>query len=586
MPSRATASRRPIGRPLRHVIAAGVLLAMPLAAFGPMAGAAVPAAAVDAQDLDLCSFPGYCITGVLGQPISGTMADGGFGGNYEGGTWEITEGTLPAGVTMSTAGVFSGTPTESGSFTVTVVGNGPGWGYYGGKMIVVHVAPTAWTDETVAASLTVGVAFEDGVAANGYPAPTYAVSAGALPDGLALDTTTGAITGTPTTAGDFSFTITATNVEGSISSSFTGTVNGAPEAPDTVAANLGEATVGEPYMGWIEANGEPLPTFAVTEGELPPGLSLDSELGEVTGTPTTAGSFTFTITATNATGTATESFTITVAPGGYAPELDIDGDLDQGTVGSAYTDAVDADGDPEPTYDVTEGALPDGLSLDATTGVITGTPTTAGTFSFEVTATNEIGSDAETFSITIAAAPTGAIDLQLDLEVGADLTGGSSSFLVQGSGLQPGSAYSVTLRSTPRVLASGTVGGDGSFSQQVTMPADIEAGSHSLTVAGTGANGQPVEDVAWLRVDASGKVEATSTTGPIPDPPASGTGDGAPTPTPAPAPTASTPVPSQLPRTGADDRGAAFGIGGLLLQVGAAFVGWSAWARRRRMIAD
>ena len=105
----------------------------------------------------------------------------------------------------------------------------------------VSKTPAVFTDSTLGA-LQTGKAFTDGVAADGFPAPTYTVSAGDLPAGLSLDPATGAITGTPTGSGNYSFTITAYNAAGSVSKAFTGTVAPAPfvTAP---AAGFGTNTV-------------------------------------------------------------------------------------------------------------------------------------------------------------------------------------------------------------------------------------------------------------------------------------------------------------------------------------------------------
>lgn len=85
----------------------------------------------------------------------------------------------------------------------------------------VHLAATAripwqWTDESVQPAV-VGRSYTDAVVANGTPAPTYAVTSGALPRGLTLNSATGAITGTPTTSGTFNFTVSATNSVGVLS---------------------------------------------------------------------------------------------------------------------------------------------------------------------------------------------------------------------------------------------------------------------------------------------------------------------------------------------------------------------------------
>jgi hypothetical protein len=99
--------------------------------------------------------------------------------------------------------------------------------------------PPTWTDSTIG-SLQVGVAFADGVSATGTATVTYSVAAGSLPAGLALDTATGAITGTPTAAGPYDFTLAAANSIGTITQQFTGTVAAAtPSPPGTPPANVG-----------------------------------------------------------------------------------------------------------------------------------------------------------------------------------------------------------------------------------------------------------------------------------------------------------------------------------------------------------
>jgi hypothetical protein len=83
--------------------------------------------------------------------------------------------------------------------------------------------PPAWSDTTLGA-MRVGVPFGDAVAAIGSPTPTYAVTAGSLPPGIALDPVTGALTGTPTTPGPYQFTITASTGVASLAQDFSGTV--------------------------------------------------------------------------------------------------------------------------------------------------------------------------------------------------------------------------------------------------------------------------------------------------------------------------------------------------------------------------
>ena len=87
--------------------------------------------------------------------------------------------------------------------------------------------PPSWSDNALSSTVTAGVAYSDGVSANNMQyGGTYSISSGALPSGVTLDSATGAVTGTPTVVGNYSFTITASNSYGSISQSFSWTVNG------------------------------------------------------------------------------------------------------------------------------------------------------------------------------------------------------------------------------------------------------------------------------------------------------------------------------------------------------------------------
>ena len=75
--------------------------------------------------------------------------------------------------------------------------------------------------------------------------------------------------------------------------------------------------------------------------------------------------------------------------------------LPDGEAGTAYSQALAATGDPTITWNVPSGTLPAGLTLDTNTGTISGTPTTANTYNFTVTATNDSGNDSKQFSLTI-----------------------------------------------------------------------------------------------------------------------------------------------------------------------------------------
>jgi hypothetical protein len=248
--------------------------------------------------------------GVLGKayPPLTKLAETGVSGTA---TWSVVGGALPTGMSLSTAGVLSGTPTASGVFPFTV------------KVVVGAALNETWTYSitvpplgVTTASLAngqIGVTYRQTLTSNVAKTPAHwSKVAGTLPPGLAL-ATNGVISGKPTVAGTFSFTI---QVADSASPAHTGTrVLEIVIAPMTITtASLKNGKVHTSYSAPLAASGGTTPrTWAVISGGLPTGLHL-STAGTISGTPTAAGSYTFTVRATDHVGnTATAAFTIVVA---------------------------------------------------------------------------------------------------------------------------------------------------------------------------------------------------------------------------------------------------------------------------------
>ena len=150
------------------------------------------------------------------------------------------------------------------------------------------------------------------------------------------------------------------------------------------------------------ASGQTL-TYSATG--LPAGLSINSSTGLISGTPTTAGTSSVTVTAkdtTNASGSA--SFTWTINPAGGNTVTVTNPGNQTGTVGTAASLQIHAtDSASGQTLTYTATGLPAGLSINSSTGLISGTPTTAGTSSVTVTAkdtTNASGSASFTWTIS------------------------------------------------------------------------------------------------------------------------------------------------------------------------------------------
>ncbi len=326
-------------------------------------------------------------------------------------------GTLPAGLSLNAAtGAISGTPDEVSStvtvnFTVTASN-----GYTSAAQafsIVVAASLPAWiTPAGALAGATAGAAYSAALAAASTYPLTYSAPPGALPGGLSLNAATGVISGTPAevaTATTASFTVTADDGKVTAARAFSIAVAPATPAWTTPAGALAAATAGVAYAGATLAAASPFTlTYSVPPGTLPAGLSLNAATGAISGTPAevaTATTASFTVTASDGTASASRAFSIAVAPNGPVWTTAA-GALAAGSPGAAYTGVTLAASSPFPlTYTVPANTLPAGLSLNAATGAIIGTPAALGTASFTVTVSDGVLSATRNFSIQIAATP-------------------------------------------------------------------------------------------------------------------------------------------------------------------------------------
>jgi hypothetical protein len=276
--------------------------------------------------------------------------------------------------------------------------------------ISVDAAPAFTSPNKV--SFAVGVNWSFSLAASGYPASSFAITTGSLPQGLTL-TPAGVLSGMPAsgTAKQYPLTITASNGFGTnATQSFTLIVTATSSAPKITSANQATFTIGKSGKFTVKVSGSPTPTLSLT-GTLPKGLTFDAATGLLSGKPGagTAGTHTLTFTATNGIGTAaSQTFTLTID---QVPAIKSAGTTTF-VVAQNGKFTVKASGFPAPTF-IESGSLPMGVTFNTTTGVLSGTPAagTANSYSLTFTATNVAGNSApQTFTLIVSnTAPAAAV---------------------------------------------------------------------------------------------------------------------------------------------------------------------------------
>ena len=345
--------------------------------------------------------------GVVGKPYNSMLTASGGTGPY---TFTVASGALPAGVTLSNAGLISGTPTAAGNSTFTAQVQDAS-GTTAATTLNLAIAPAAGGIVITTGTLpngNVGTPYTNTIAVTGGTAPySCSIVGGSLPSGLTLGASC-VVSGTPTTPGISSISVRATD-----SSNPANTTTGAvgititAGSPTLTTTTLPTGTVGTPYSGTIGVTGGTAPyTCTVNSGTLPAGLTLGAGC-VVSGTPTAPGTTTVVVGVSdsgNPPGTTSGPVTITINPVG--PNI-TSGTLPNGTVGTPYSSTVPVTGGTGPyTCSVVSGSLPAGLAF--TSGcTVTGTPTVAGTSTPTIRATDSSNPQLTTtrpVSITITAA--------------------------------------------------------------------------------------------------------------------------------------------------------------------------------------
>lgn len=385
--------------------------------------------------------------GYVGSAYSQTLAaTGGSGTGY---TWTVSSGsTAPAGLSLSAAGVLSGSPTATGtpSFGVTVtdsVGNkasatfsmtiSPGISITSATALPYGYQGAVYAPITLAAT---------GGSGAPYTWTWAAASGSSLPAGLSLSSA-GVISGTPTAGGTFSIAITAKD-----GASNTKTVNFSLTVEATLAVTsttLSSGTINVAYSHSLTASGGSGTgyTWATTGPSTLATLNLSlSAAGVLSGTPTTTGTATFTAQVTDTQShTATANLSVSV----YNLLTITTTTLPATNVGAAYSQTLMAGGGSGTGYTWTaqsSNLAGFGLSLSSG-GVVSGTPTTTGTASFTAKVTDS-ASNTALQALTITIDPQLTLPTPNPSSLPAGTTGGVYSGSVMAGGGSGGYAWTVT----------------------------------------------------------------------------------------------------------------------------------------------
>ncbi len=443
--------------------------------------------------------------GTVGVPYTYTFTATGGTQPY---LWSAV-GALPGLFTLKAAtGAFAGTAQVPGTYTFTIqVADSAGSTASRIFALTINPAPLAITTESQLFNATVGQFYSQVFQASGGTAPyRWAVLQGQVPDGLTFDATAGTLTGTPTTAATYNLIVQVIDSSSAVNSKAFQLVVASPRLSIT-GSSLPAATAGTSYSQKLTATGGTPPyTWSLTGAVA--GLQMDATTGTLSGIPPAAGSFTVNVqVADSAGGTATKALSFTVNPA--ALSISTSATLPDATLGAAYTTTFAAKGG-VPPYTWSANGLPEGLTLDPATGVVTGAPLAGGALSFTVRVTDSarttvvslfhlsVGmpsapqvqitglpatanpADQPALRVTIGSAYPAAIAGQLSLTFAPDVGAGDSTIQFLTGGRT--AAFTIPAGKTEAVFsAPGMAVQTGTVAGTITLSAQISAGGVDLT---------------------------------------------------------------------------------------------------------
>lgn len=355
-------------------------------------------------------------------------------------TWSHT-GSLPPGVSFTPSGVLSGRPTSAGSFSgisfIATDTTGTQTSFNGVTIPVYSQLTGGDLHDVLGLDETQTLA----IPATGGKGPlTFTLASGSLPSGMSISGSS--VSGTPNVADVYEGTIRVADVNGRTANV---DVNLSVFSILSASASFGDAYVGEAYSGRFRATGGSKDYTWTVDGNVPTGLTLSDTTGFLTGTISQAGNYAF-------TGHLTDGFEFKSANGSIAafdlPNM-VSKTFDDPYVGAAYSGSAPIVSGGKSPLTYTASGLPAGLSINPGTGALSGNPTTAGSNTATITATDPNGkADSQTFSFSTRGALVIAAKTYASPYVGTaytategappSVTGGKNPYSWAASGLPAG----------------------------------------------------------------------------------------------------------------------------------------------------
>ena len=468
----------------------------------------IAAAAPSTLAITTASLP----DGQIGNAYSSFLAATGGTPAY---TWSLTTGALPTGLSLNPAtGEIRGTPTAAASataLTFSVTDSGSPAQVQSVNLTLTIAASSTGSLSVTTASLPngqVNTAYIATLTAIGGTTPySWSLTAGTLPAGITLNTSTGVLSGTPTTAvSATSLTFTATDTSSPVQTkSVTLSLTISPVTLAISTTSLTNGVVGTAYSATLAATGGTTPyTWTLSSGSLPAGLALNSSTGVLSGTPAATASATplmFTVTDSSTPALSKPvSLTLTIASALTITTTS----LPNGLEGTSYTATLAATGGTTPySWTQNSGSLPTGLSFNASTATISGTPTATAS------------ATPLTYTVTDASSPVQTKSVPLTMTISTSSI--TVSVSPRGAGLVTGQTLSITPTTSDSGGVNWTATGSsctgsacGTFSSTtsltgvaVTYTAPGTAGVYTVT-ATSASNGITAASVAVGVTDLAG----------------------------------------------------------------------------------